>query len=903
MGPKKSGKALLKEEGKHCYLRQENEPTILTSSGIGLERTDNNMDVTSWPVIPAINQKNYYTEYLKRDDQILAYRLQQEENRNRMTKQARDRDRALAQGRPVGPDGDLEMEDDPDEAQDEAVKGTKTIVIHVGSQNMRIGLAADALPKSVPMVIAKRSTKSESEEDGGEPRPKRIKLDDSSEPEPEKQFGDEVSPKAINPSTNQSILFTDKEGSMAAKHQRTQFARRFSAMSNELKVRMRMNKRRVLPQSRDMVLSYNKRNPPETISEHNDPLRIDWTELSADPKQAPECITGTKALRIPDNSRPRYKLHWPIRHGWVNERDYQSKHFLWSDVARIIRDAINENLGLPIRTRREWSQYSCVFVIPDLYDRKYVTSLLSMGLGEFGLGRVCFFQESLAASFGAGFSTACIVDIGAQKTSISCVEEGMCIENSRVNLKMGGQDITETFVKMLLYNHFPYSEINLNRRYDFLLAEELKQRDCTMQEADIAVHLHDFHLRVAGQDTRKYTYKSYDEVVLAPMGLFKPVIFDNDHKLDRRHKLIDRSRDIYDGSPNEPTSNAQTTIYTSIAPHLATVALPTSKNAMGGSSSNNANANVNNHNINNGQAHAEAENEEKAKPTDPANRRLNESDYTPRSTPAGSPLRELEATPQPNGTPTAGHEHGDKVDGSLSQQQRSQSQSYQQPPTANPPPPPPPPAPAPAEQAEEEEKEKPLPISQHREDIVPAYPLPLAILTSILHASGLITTTNINNAANNDTTTTTITSTPSSSSGNPHPKIRDYLGGIMLVGGTSLIPGLATHLEGALQAALMKPSDLGTILDGSTTSTTTSTSTTAATTTSSTPANMAAALSPHVKDIMIGRPPRELDAQVVAWKGGSVFGRMGKTNDSWVGGVEYERLGERVLVSKCMWAW
>lgn len=27
----------------------------------GLERTDNSMELSSWPQIPAINQKNYYT--------------------------------------------------------------------------------------------------------------------------------------------------------------------------------------------------------------------------------------------------------------------------------------------------------------------------------------------------------------------------------------------------------------------------------------------------------------------------------------------------------------------------------------------------------------------------------------------------------------------------------------------------------------------------------------------------------------------------------------------------------------------------------------------------------------------------------------------------------------------------
>lgn len=160
---------------------------------IGLERTDNNMEFTSWPVIAAINQKNYYTEYLKRDDQILAYRLLQEENRNRMTKQAKDRDRALAQGRPVGPDGDVEMDEEQDEVQGEHSRGTKTMVIHIGSQNLRIGLASDPLPKTLPMVIAKRSSKSESEDGDGEPRPKRVKLENGRDPEPEKQFGEEVS--------------------------------------------------------------------------------------------------------------------------------------------------------------------------------------------------------------------------------------------------------------------------------------------------------------------------------------------------------------------------------------------------------------------------------------------------------------------------------------------------------------------------------------------------------------------------------------------------------------------------------------------------------------------------------------------------------------------------------------
>ena len=170
-----------------------NAPATSLTISAGLERTDNNMDLTSWPQIPPINQKNYYTEYLKRDDQILAYRLQQEETRNRMTKQAKDRDRALAQGRPVGPDGDVEMEEG-DEDEDEMASGTKTIVIHLGSQNMRIGLGSDALPKTVPMCIARRSrsNKNESEQGNDEPRPKRQRLEDGSYVQGDKVCGEQV---------------------------------------------------------------------------------------------------------------------------------------------------------------------------------------------------------------------------------------------------------------------------------------------------------------------------------------------------------------------------------------------------------------------------------------------------------------------------------------------------------------------------------------------------------------------------------------------------------------------------------------------------------------------------------------------------------------------------------------
>jgi actin-related protein 8 len=157
-------------------------------------------------------------------------------------------------------------------------------------------------------------------------------------------------------------------------------------MSNDLKVKMRHNKRRVLPNSRDLTISYNRRTPPETIREHNDPYRVEWTEI---PPNAPEHFVGNEALRIPDNSKQRYRLFWPIRYGTFNERDYKSKRMVLEDVAVILEEGIKRELGIE---KKELKGYSAVLVVPDLYEKNYVTEMLDLLLKEFWFSQVCIIQ-------------------------------------------------------------------------------------------------------------------------------------------------------------------------------------------------------------------------------------------------------------------------------------------------------------------------------------------------------------------------------------------------------------------------------------------------------------------------------------------------------------------------------
>jgi len=140
------------------------------------------------------------------------------------------------------------------------------------------------------------------------------------------------------------------------------------------------------------------------------------------------------------------------------------------------------------------------------------------------------YQESLAATYGAGISNACVVDMGATKTSIACVDDGMVIAETRMTLNMGGDDITEFLYVLLEKISFPYRDVDLVRSYDWNVMEDLKARLCTLAEGDVALNLYDFVVRRPGKPTEKYGLRAYDEIILSPMCLFEPRVIEFDNK-------------------------------------------------------------------------------------------------------------------------------------------------------------------------------------------------------------------------------------------------------------------------------------------------------------------------------------------------------------------------------------
>ncbi|CAJ0764966.1 1047_t:CDS:10, partial [Entrophospora sp. SA101] len=221
-------------------------------------------------------------------------------------------------------------------------------------------------------------------------------------------------------------------------NKKVQFKQVVNDIKKELKDRMKAAKRRPVANAQSQVHSFNKSAHSEIIADHNDPYRVEWTDVD----DGSTYYIGEKALRIPDTETD-IKLFYPIQNGELNTKDYDSVKAVVGDLEKI------------------WTS--------------------------------------------------------SQTTTVSCVEDGMCINDSRLSLHYGGDDITTFFIKLLKKNKFPYQEMNLNCVYDWLLAEEIKEKFCTLDEANLGIQLNEFFVRASNKHTLLYKSKIYDDAIIAPM--------------------------------------------------------------------------------------------------------------------------------------------------------------------------------------------------------------------------------------------------------------------------------------------------------------------------------------------------------------------------------------------------
>lgn len=129
-------------------------------------------------------------------------------------------------------------------------------------------------------------------------------------------------------------------------------------------------------------------------------------------------------------------------------------------------------------------------------------------------------QEHVSATFGSGLSFACVVDIGDQKISVSCVEDGISHSNTRVCLKYGGADITMAFFWLLQKAAFPYKECQSKNPQDAMLLMNLKENYCHIDMDVCGSQEKSFVINRPEQSPVRYVLQVADELLVAPLSLF-----------------------------------------------------------------------------------------------------------------------------------------------------------------------------------------------------------------------------------------------------------------------------------------------------------------------------------------------------------------------------------------------
>uniref|UniRef100_A0A8C4ITA7 Actin-related protein 8 n=1 Tax=Dicentrarchus labrax TaxID=13489 RepID=A0A8C4ITA7_DICLA len=343
----------------------------------------------------------------------------------------------------------------PDPLQ-EQIQSNFVVVIHPGSRTLRIGRATDTLPLTIPHVIARRHKQS------GQPRYEDAWLLREGLNKPESNEQRQNGLKMVD-----QAIWSKK-------------------MSNGV---------RRTPVSAEQARAYNCQIRPAVLDSSS---RVKWTNTAHHPPH----LVGEEALHV--NPSDCYNIHWPMVRGQLNVHAGPggSLTAVLADLETIWSHVIQKQLDIPLK---DLKYYRCILLVPDIYNRQHIKEVVNMLLLNMGFSAIIVHQESVCATFGSGLSSACVVDVGDQKTSLCCVEDGVSHRNSRLCLAYGGSDVTRTFFWLLQRAGFPYRDCQLSSRLDCQLLQHLKEIFCHLDQVCI------------GQGVGSFGS--------APMGLFYPTTF------------------------------------------------------------------------------------------------------------------------------------------------------------------------------------------------------------------------------------------------------------------------------------------------------------------------------------------------------------------------------------------
>lgn len=207
----------------------------------------------------------------------------------------------------------------------------------------------------------------------------------------------------------------------------SQYTTTLSAISNDLNNALKANKLVSNPQGQSQSISFNQQVVPEVLPSHLN-SSDQYIDSNIDSSSLPSVLVGENVFKLTDNAKQFYDIKRPFLGGDFNTQDYSSLSLLLADIDTLLSNILTNIFSF---TLSDIKSLSIALIIPNSYTATYVTEMTNIILNLVGCKQILLIQEANGTAFGCGLSSACVVDIGAQKTSIACVEEGVVIPESR----------------------------------------------------------------------------------------------------------------------------------------------------------------------------------------------------------------------------------------------------------------------------------------------------------------------------------------------------------------------------------------------------------------------------------------------------------------------------------------
>ncbi|KAM3326708.1 actin-related protein 9 isoform X3 [Capsicum chacoense] len=391
-----------------------------------------------------------------------------------------------------------------------AERGTNIVVINPGSANIRIGLAQQDTPFNIPHCISRRTTQL-----------------------PKRNVQDQMLNSQV---TTAQHMERERAYDIIASLLRIPFLGEEIANSSYARKMGRVDTDPPQNNMKEPVFSwadvFEKNVPPPSVTAVEDaPNEGDTSEsptlkeskIKVEPnsreRKYREYICGEEALRI--SPTEPYCLRRPIRRGHLNVSQHYSTQQVLEDLHTIWDWILVEKLHIP---HRERNMYSAILVIPETFDNREIKEMLSIVLHDLCFGSAVVHQEGLAAAFGNGLSTACIVNMGAQVTSVICVEDGVALPTTHISLRFGGEDISRCLLWTQRHHQTwpPIRTDALSKPVDLLMLNRLKESYCQIKEGEVEavamVHSYEDGMPPGSHKTRLTALN------VPPMGLFYPTL-------------------------------------------------------------------------------------------------------------------------------------------------------------------------------------------------------------------------------------------------------------------------------------------------------------------------------------------------------------------------------------------